>query len=307
MTMTPLDLEIAIDRRRLKRRVAVWRTATVLITLAAALIIAGKLGIFDHGDHVAQLNVEGLIIFNPDITAALRTVKNDETAQALIVNINSPGGTTVGGEEMYEALRQVASEKPVVAVIGTLGTSAGYLVALAADHIITRNSSLTGSIGVMIQTAEMSQLLDDIGIQTEVIRSSPLKGQPSLSEPMNNLARTVNQRLVDDVFMWFVDRLVERRNMNRAKAIKLADGRVYTGRQALALNLTDKIGGDLMARQWLETEHGVPKSLPVRDIDQIGATETIIRQTLGFARKALFSERVMLDGLVSVWHPQGSR
>ena len=298
-----LDLDAILDRRRLKRQLAWWRTLAILAGLAAVLVAIGRFAGLDREDHVAELHVNGLIIDDPALRAALAAVGDDDTAQALIVHIDSPGGTTVGGEALYVALRRLAERKPVVAVIGTLGASAGYLVALAADHIVGRGSSLTGSIGVMLQTVEVSALLDDLGIRAEVIRSAPLKGQPSPTEPMSEAARATTQAVVDDVYDWFVGILAERRGMSGAQARGLADGRVFTGRQALSVNLIDAIGGPPAARVWLETERGVSRQLPGRDIGSDDATETILRRVLGLAEKTLLSERLMLDGLISVWHP----
>ena len=298
-----LELDALLDRRRLKRRLAFWRTAAIVVAVGAVVLAAGRFGGLAERDHVAELYVTGIIVDDPARIGALELVANDDSAKALIVHIDSPGGTTVGGEALYEALRRLAARKPVVAVIGTLGASAGYLVALAGDHIVGRGSSLTGSIGVMLQTAEATELLETIGIRTETIRSAPLKGQPSPFEPMSEAARASTQAVVDDVYAWFVDVLAERRSISSAEAQHLADGRVFTGRQALAANLIDAIGGEPTARRWLEAEHGVPFGLPGRDVESEDTTAEVVRRVLGLAEKTMLSERLMLDGLVSVWQP----
>ena len=302
-----LDLDTILDRRRLKRQLAFWRTVAILAGLAAVVVAIARFGGLDREDHVAELHISGLIVDDPGLRATLKAVAEDDTARALIVHIDSPGGTTVGGEALYVALRELAERKPVVAVIGTLGASAGYLVALAADHIVGRGSSLTGSIGVLLQTAEVSALLDDLGVRTEVIRSAPLKGQPSPFEPMSEAARASSQAVVDDVYDWFVGVVAARRGMSVGQARGLADGRVFTGRQALSVNLIDAIGGPPAARSWLETERGISQELPGRDLESEEAGKTILRRILGLAEKTLLSERLMLDGLISVWHLGGLR
>ena len=204
---------------------------------------------------------------------------------------------------MFHAIREVAEAKPVVAVIGDLGTSAGYLVALAADHIIARESSITGSIGVLIQTADLTQLMEKLGVSTEAIKSTTLKAAPSPLEPITPEARAATQAVVDDIYRWFVDLVADRRGFTPVEALLLSDGRVFTGRQAVANNLIDGIGGMDEARQWLQTTFSVSADLPVVGIDpRRGLSLTL--DFLGLARKTLFSETLRLDGLVSVWQPE---
>ena len=247
-----------IDRRRLKRRITAWRTLAIVAAVAAlALVVQNQIGDQIGGDHVAWLNVRGIIIESRDREESLRRVAEDDRAKALIVYIDSPGGTTYGGEELFHGLREIASEKPVVAVIGTLGTSAGYLVALASERIFARATSLTGSIGVLMETAEISKLLESIGVSTDAIKSGAFKGTPSPFEPMSEVSRTVVQSVVDDSYRWFVGILAERRGLSPDEARKLSDGRVYTGRQALKAGLIDELGAAANARQWLEHQHNI--------------------------------------------------
>jgi protease-4 len=221
------------------------------------------------------------------------------------VRIDSPGGTTVGGEALYHGLRRVADKKPVVATIRTLGTSAGYLAALAGHRIIARESSLTGSIGVLVQTAEMSGMLEKLGVSAEVIRSAPLKGKPSPLAPLSEEGRQATQEVVDDVHQWFVGIVAERRKLAPEQAQALAQGRVYSGRQALKLGLIDELGGEVEARAWLRKAHKLSTSLPVRPLELSDEGLGLFRLITGLAEKMSLSEKLTLDGLVSVWHPEG--
>ena len=298
-----LDADAIVDRRRLKRRLALWRAVAVLSLTGALLFGIWQMGLATMGgEHIVQLDIAELLMDDPDRTAAVRRLAEDKMVQALIVRIDSPGGTVVAAETLYHALRHVASEKPVVAVIAGTGASAGYLIALAADYIFARESSVTGSIGVLIQTGEISELLSRLGISAEAIKSSELKDQLSPLEPITPEARTATQAVVNDIYRWFVDLVANRRGLSPAAALQLADGRVFSGRQAAALELIDGLGGLPEARNWLMENHGLGRDLPVHTLELRGHL-SIPAQLLGFARKTLFSEALRLDGLLSLWHP----
>jgi protease-4 len=176
------------------------------------------------------------------------------------------------------------------------------MVALAADHIIARETSVTGSIGVLLETAEISGLLEMLGITAETIRSAPLKGTPSLFEPLTEETRAATQSVVDDIYEWFVALFADRRGLELDSARGLADGRIFTGRQALALGMIDATGGEEDAIVWLEQSRGIETDLPVIDIQpEIDHGITEFLTSLG--QKTLLSERLRLDGLLSVWQP----
>ncbi|MAG98117.1 MAG: signal peptide peptidase SppA [Alphaproteobacteria bacterium] len=300
-----MDADAILDRRRLKRNLIVWRGVAVVAVIGAVFLGFWRGDRLIARDHVVRLAVEGLIVDDAERLEALNRIAKDERAKALIVRIDSPGGTTVGGEALYHGLRRVADKKPVVATIRTLGTSAGYLAALAGHRIIARESSLTGSIGVLVQTAEMSGMLEKLGVSAEVIRSAPLKGKPSPLAPLSEEGRQATQEVVDDVHQWFVGIVAERRKLAPEQAQALAQGRVYSGRQALKLGLIDELGGEIEARAWLRKAHKLSTSLPVRPVELSDEGLGLFRLITGLAEKMSLSERLTLDGLVSVWHPEG--
>ena len=249
------DTDAWLERRRLARRLNWWRSLAVLALVAVAL---GGLYWIDPGnviqrrqDHVARMEIEGIITQNDWWMEKLQEIAEDERARALIVYINSPGGSTYGGEALFAALRDVAAKKPTVAVIGTLGASAGYMAAVAADRVYARETSLTGSIGVLFQTAEFSELMAKLGIGAESIASGPLKDEPSPIKPLSPAGREQIRRMVMETHAWFVDLVAERRQMPRDKVAELADGRVYSGRLAVQNGLVDALGGVEEARNWL--------------------------------------------------------
>ncbi|MBL8661093.1 MAG: signal peptide peptidase SppA [Rhodospirillales bacterium] len=291
-----------IDRRRLKRRLTAWQVVAIAAVIAAALIAYARFDGVTGRAHVARLNITGVIANDSDRDRALEALGKDSSVKALIVQIDSPGGTVVGGEALYRRLFELGKTLPVVAVMGEIATSAAYMTALGGEQIFAREGTLTGSIGVIMQTADVTGLLDKLGIKPEAIKSAPLKAQPNPFETFTPEARAAVDAVISDVYEMFVEMVEKRRQMRHDVAVKLADGRIFTGRQALANGLIDAIGGESEARLWLEENKGVSKSMPVHDVEPEDAAAQV-SQWLGGIGKALFPERLNLDGLVSVWHP----
>lgn len=298
-----LDADYLVDRRRLKRRLGTWRLVTVVAILAIVALGLNRMGVVGR-DYVARLAVEGVITDDLDRDEALEAIARDRRAKALIVRINSPGGTVVGGEALYRRLRLVSEAKPVVAVMGEVATSAAYMTALGGDYIIGREGTVTGSIGVLLQTANITGLLERIGVETDSVKSAPLKAQPNPLEEMSPEAREAIEQVVQDMFVMFVGIVQERRNLSHEQVMRVADGRVFTGRQALGNGLIDGIGSEVDARRWLADVRGVPATLPVREFEEDGTAVWVRRRIDSLLGKSLLSEVVRLDGLVSVWHPR---
>ncbi len=316
-----LDADQIVDRRRLSRKLSFWRVAAFLLALAviAGLVYSGTLGMMTaRGAHVARVDLTGVIVDNREQIELLDRVARSRSARALIVSIDSPGGTTAGSEALYEALRRVAEDKPVVAQMGTLATSGGYAAALGADHIVARRNTITGSIGVLVQWADISELMTSIGVEFESEKSSPLKASPNPFEPATEEARQALRSLVLDSYDWFVELVAERRGLASQEARSVGDGRIMTGRQALDAGLVDELGGEEEARDWLAAEHGIDRDLPVRQWStSSGLSSYAFAGSAGWLARALGLETVArsferslalsgagLDGLVSVWHPQ---
>ena len=298
------EADLLVDRRRLKRHLATWRTlAIIALAGIAALLIAQRSGGLIIGSHIARLWVDGIIQDDDDRLDALKDVADNDSVKALVVRIDSPGGTVVGGETLYRALREVSEKKPVVAVIGGLGASAAYMTAIACDRIFAHEGSVTGSIGVIMQTTEVSELLKRIGVSTEAIKSGPLKATPSPLEPMTPAAREHAQQIVADMFQMFLGMVTERRKLTPDAVKQVSDGRVFVGRGALDLNLIDDIGGEAEALAWLDKDRGISKSLPVRDVKYGTDASGILDLVGSFARRMIGGSRLTLDGLVAVWHP----
>jgi protease-4 len=299
-----LEPDLLIDRRRLKRGLAFWRAIALLAVLAAVALLAAERWPARSllGGSVARLSISGVIAEDRDRDEALRRAAEDRSVRALIVAIDSPGGTVSGGEALHRALSEVAAKKPVVAVLGGTAASAGYMVALPAQRIFAREATVTGSIGVIMQTVEFAGLLERLGIRAEALTSGALKDQPSPFRPLTPEGRAALDAVVQDLYAQFVAMVAAGRRMDPARVRAIADGRVFTGRQALAEGLIDAIGGEQEARAWLAAEKGVPADLPVRELTA-DPTERLLPRLVRETRKALLSERLNLDGLMALWHP----
>lgn len=315
-----LDAESVIERRRLKRRVTVWRIAAVVLGLLF-------LGLFVFGDrqlggsasilpHVARINISGVITDDRKVLELIDRVGKADQVKAVILDINSPGGTTTGGEAMYDAIRRLTEKKPVVATCGTLATSAAYIVALATDRIFVYGNTITGSVGVIFQWANVTELLKSIGIEVEEVKSGPLKAVPSPFEPTDERARAVTEEMVEDAKVWFIDLVEERRKIQPNAVPGLTEGRIYSGRQAVGYKLVDQIGDERAALSWLAKERGLAPGLRVRQWkpkeESTGAFGWILDSAaaiLGLSGSRIaallgeVSATLELDGLVSVWHP----
>src|ERR1700722_1729709 len=230
-----LETDLLLDRRRLKRRLVFWRVFSVLAVIVAVLAGMHGAGLATTGAYITRVSVNGLITEDHKVTDAIDKLADDSRVKAVILSINSPGGSVAGGETIHDAIARVAAKKPVVVTMGGLAASAGYMIALPATRIFARDATLTGSIGVLLETGEVSGLLGKLGISAEVVRSGPLKDEPSLVRPLSPEGKDVLQGLVNDMYDQFVGMVAAGRHMDPAKVRALGDGRAYTGRQALSL------------------------------------------------------------------------
>ncbi|MFA5950312.1 MAG: signal peptide peptidase SppA [Hyphomicrobium sp.] len=317
-----LETEAVLDRRRMRRKLALWRSVAIaLIGLTIGVLIFSRddLAALTGTNQIARVVIEGTITDDRDQLRMLGKIKDASYVKGLLVFVNSPGGTTTGGESLYEALRQVAEAKPVVAQFGTVAASAGYIVGLGTDHIVARGSTITGSVGVLAQWPEVSQLLGKIGVTFNEVKSGDLKATPNPFEPASPEARKVLQETIDDGFRWFLSLVETRRGIAAADVSGLKQGRIYSGRQALENKLVDEIGGEGEAVHWLEDKRGIPRDLKVVDWKPEREGQWGLQSAIsGFASRILTESAaklgglatlnpglggVGLDGLVSVWHP----
>ncbi|MGE0240421.1 MAG: signal peptide peptidase SppA [Parvibaculaceae bacterium] len=310
------EAELIIDRRRLKRRLTFWRVAAILLFIGGLLALAAAWGGFDlgkQGDHIARVRITGLITGDQKTLDLLDDIAKADHVKGLILRIDSPGGTTAGSEAIYESIRKIAKDKPVAAVMDTVAASGGYITAIAADHIVARGNTITGSIGVIFQWAEVSKLLETIGVQMQEIKSGDLKAEPSPFKPLSEKAREVSNQMVQDSFAWFTGLVAERRKLPLDRVKVLSDGRVYTGRQAVAEKLIDELGGEDKAVDWIRREKKLSEDIAVKDWKVESEDDGLLGlglkitsgalKALGLPDLAEQAKLQKLDGLLSVWHP----
>lgn len=312
------EADLLVDRRRLRRQVTFWRVLCVLALLAGIVglgLTFGKAGLNATRPHVARISIDGLITGKQE-TLDLLEKANGPAVKAVILRINSGGGTTSGSELLYNEVRRLAARKPVVAVIDTVGASGAYMTALGADRIVANGSALVGSIGVIAQMPNVTKLLDTLGVKVEAVRSSPLKALPNGIEPTPPEARAALEASVKDTYVWFRALVGERRKLEGAALDAVTDARVFTGRQAERLKLIDGLGDERAAISWLEAEKGLAKGLPVVAykpppasrlptisalvglFGRLGVPENVVAALAG-----PLTDQPQLDGLVSLWHP----
>ena len=315
------ETETALDRRRLRRRLTWWRGLAVLAGLLAfgLLVFTSSEGVgITERRQIARVSLEGLITEDRDLLKLFKTLGEAKHVAAVILFINSPGGTTTGGEALFEGIRELAKAKPVVGQFGTVATSAAYIAGLATDHLVARGNTITGSVGVIFQWAEVTQLLDKLGVKMNEIKSGPLKANPSPFQPLDEAGRSVAEQMVAESKRWFIGLVATRRGIDTGGVAGLEQGRVFSGREALGYKLIDEVGGEAEVVKYLEEKRNLAKGLkvidwkPKRERDwglfalSMRALGGLLgeRAADGIARifgsdQALGALR--LDGLVSVW------
>ena len=320
----PLDADDIVDRRRLRRKLTFWRVLTVAVIaigiVGGALVYSDRGAGLRPGAFIARIKIQGLIRNDADRVEALERLGRSQ-ARAVVVHVDSPGGTTAGSEQLHQALRKLATRKPVVVVVDGLAASGGYITAMASDHIVAQSTSLVGSIGVIFQFPNVTDLLKTVGVKVEEVKSSPLKAAPNGFEPTSPEARAALESIVRDSYNWFREMVADRRKLSGAALEQVSDGRVFTGRQAVELKLIDELGDERTAVDWLAKERSIDAKTPVRDWElkdrlgdlsflHLGMTALLrsvgldaVAQRLSEAGTAQALERMNLDGLLALWHP----
>jgi protease-4 len=320
-----LDADLIVDRRRMRRKLTFWRIVAfgliILAIVGVATLGSRRFGLTGVSPYIARVTISGLIRDDRDRVEALERLGKSKMARAVIIHVDSPGGTTAGSEQLFDALSQLRDKKPMVVVVDGLAASGGYITAIAGDHIIAQQTSLVGSIGVLFQFPNVSDLLDKIGVKVESIKSTPLKAAPDGFEPTSPEARAAINAIIQDSYAWFKDLVQSRRHLNDDQLAAIDDGRVFTGHQGIDNKLVDELGDERTALAWLGKEKGVDVGLPVRDYQlhdrfsdlpflHAAAVATLnamglsgLASQLGRWNTIAAIDGFNLDGLLALWHP----
>lgn len=301
-----LSADRLFDRMQLKAQVNKWRVLAIVlaVTLGCVLIAKSANVAAQTENYIARVSVEGIILEDPERDQKLAELKMDKHVKAVIVYINSPGGTMVGGEALYKALRDVAETKPVVAVMGSIAASGGYMAALAADQLFAYAGTLTGSIGVLMQSAEVTGLAEKMGVNFITFKSAPLKGSPSPFEKITPQVSAAVDSGIQDSYAYFKDMVKGRRPLTDQELEKVADGRVFTGRQALEHKLVDALGGETEAVQWLVDNQHIKAKLPVKEYsleEKESVFEELFSKVMG--NKSPLAGVMPGSGILALWRP----
>jgi protease-4 len=323
-----LDADLIADRRRIRRKLTFWRVTAIAVVVlgiaGAAVMTSNRMGLVGVRPYIARVTISGLIRGDRDRVEQLERLGRSPTARAVIVHVDSPGGTTAGSEQLFDSLSRLRDRKPLVIVVDSMAASGGYITAIAGDHIVAQQTSLVGSIGVLFQNPNFADLLGKIGVKMETVKSTPLKAAPNGFEPTSPEATAALNSIIQDSYAWFKGLVKDRRHMTDAELTTAADGRVFTGHQAIDLKLIDELGDERTALAWLAKEKDIDAKLPVRDyelrsrlgdlpflhaaaiaaLDAVGL-DTLARRLDEWGTMGAV-DRFNLDGLLALWHPAGT-
>lgn len=267
-----INPDYLIERRRNKNQLIRWKIISLILIVTTLLAVGKKIphnNLFGSikenraKDHIVSVRIEEIIQEDPDIIKKLNDIAEDKKVRAVLLGINSPGGSSVGAEMLYNAVRKISLNKPVVVVLGTVAASGGYMTALGGDYIIAHNSTITGSIGVIVQTTEITNLAEKIGITFNNFKSGNLKASPNPTEKLTSEVKEATMESIGEIYDYFIELVALRRNLDIKYVRQIADGRVYSGRKALALKLIDAVGDRTTALEWLYSAKNISRDLEI--------------------------------------------
>lgn len=257
-----------IERKSMKSKIQLWKGLFFIPILLLLIVLFDKnLLNFKDGKFIARISIEGTIEEDAKKFRKIEALAKNKNVEAVILTINSGGGGVTASEQLYLALKKIREQKPIVSVMGTLAASGGYMISLATDRIFAHSSTITGSIGVLSMSFEVTELAEKLGIKLNSFKSTEMKAGINPLEKVTPEVREAQMALINDLCNFFIDIVAKERKLDPEIAKKLGNGMVYTGRQALELKLVDAIGGEDAALKWLEEEKKIDPTLKVKEID----------------------------------------
>ncbi len=248
-----------------RRRLFFWRTISFITVAIIVYLSFENQEKSSSNDYIANYNISGLLISADEIIEDLEELKSNNEVNSIIISVDSPGGTTVSAEEIYLKLKEVSSVKPTAIVMRNIATSGAYLLSLGGDVIFSRENTITGSIGVLLQWARVDEALSKLGIEVNEVKSGKLKAEPDFFGEIDEEAQQVTKEIIDETFEWFIRIVKVERALNPSEIYTISDGRIFTGRQAIELNLVDEIGDKNDAKIWLVENKEIDSNSPIID------------------------------------------
>ncbi len=214
----------------------------IFVVIVALSLVATFKDKFSLGDKVALVRVTGIILDSTDVIKELKEYSKDKSVKAIVLRVDSPGGGVAPSQEIYEEILKIKKHKKVIVSMGSVAASGGYYISAPADRIVANAGTLTGSIGVIMEIPDVSDLMKKIGVKTQVIKSGRHKDMASVFKSMTPEEKEILQAVLDDVHDQFIRAVSEARGMEFEVVRKLSDGRIFTGRMAKELGLVDELG-----------------------------------------------------------------
>lgn len=285
--------DIAMRVLKLQKSRNRWRwvavVAFVLFLMTVSALEAPKK---NPAKFIAQVHVSGMITDTLHQQDVLERIRTNDNAKALLVYVDSPGGTMVGGVSLHRMLREISQSKPVVVVMGTVAASAGYMVAAAGDHVIANEGTLTGSVGVLMPLIDATDLAGKVGVRSDEIVSGNLK---AVTSPLYDRTATDRAYLQDTVMQMqtvFLDLVKSQRDITPETVKLISDGRIITGTKAKELNLVDALGDRRTAKQWLAETHSLDVQTPIIEFDLV-KKEGLLKELLQGVDSYFFGSQFM--------------
>lgn len=257
---------------------------------------------FSQKETIAKINLEGIISDKYDFIDRLENIDKNENIKGLLVVVNSPGGTFVSSKEVYDTLEKISKKIPTSVYMREIATSGAYLASLGVDKIFANNGTITGSIGVILQTAELTSLLEKVGIQPIVIKSGQLKAVPNPLENVDEENLSYMKKIIDRLQKEFIELVEKKRNLGFEAKSKISDGRIFTSKQAKALNLIDYIGNESDAIEWIKSEGNLSDEVNILELDSINSFLDLLK--LNVLKKSFNYFNLNLNnGILAIWTP----
>ena len=248
-------------------------------------------------DYIAKISIDEIILNNENLLSSLDELLNDENLRAVVVKINSPGGTVVGSQKLYNKLTRIGEKVPIAISMQEVAASGGYMVSLAGERIFSHDGTITGSVGVILQSANITNLLSNLGIDPLIVKSGKLKSSPNPLEKTTDDSKKSIQRIIDDMHKQFLELVIKKRNLNQNDVLKISDGRVFTGLQAKEINLVDEIGDEQDAVNWMKEKLQLDDSIEIKKIGERKKYDDILNL------KSFDRLKVTFNGIYALWLP----
>ena len=289
-----------LDKFYQKRKSIIFRSFFFFLIIAFIITLSYKFQ--SDESFIAKINIEGIIQDRTDIIKQINSLKSDNNVKGLLTIINSPGGTYVGSKELYDSIQTIGEKIPTAVYMKEMATSGGYLASLSSDKIFGNSGSITGSIGVILQSADISNLLGKIGVSPIIIKSGKLKAVPNPAEQIDEEKLNYLKEIIEKMQKEFLMIVKRNRNVSESVLSLVSDGRILTGREAKKLKLIDDIGNEDDALNWLKNEAKVDEKIKIKELSPENDLQKLINLRI-FKKKFNYFSQNFYNGFFAIWAP----